>query len=311
MKHFCCLRFVGLIALVLLAACNRDVNSTNMSEAGEANKALVRQMFAAIDAQDFGQLHQIRAEDFKLHYVVESEPIDRETTFDLIRGFYSAFPDYTHVIEEMVAEGDQVAVKLNYRATHQAEFEGIPPTGNPISYAGAQIVTMANGMVTEVWALEDTLGLMSQLGMRLTLGDTAQMSLPAGEYQLATEDLDQQFVEGMSQKDIEQVMSCFWNSPDLILVTFDGNVHRGYENVRMAVEQLFAQAESLSLVINEVSHIPQGDSIFAVGTATYEMTTIDGVHQTIRERWTDIRRKEDGQWVYVLDHAHALQPNQE
>jgi len=311
MKYIYCFRFVGLIALIFLAACSRDVDSINMNEVGEANKATVRAMFAAIDAQDFDQLHQILAEDFELHYVGEAEPIDRETTFDLIRGFYTAFPDYIHVIEEMVAEGDQVAVKLNYRATHQAEFEGIPPTGNPISYAGAQLVTMTNGLVTEVWALEDILGLMSQLGMRLTVGETEQLSLTAGEYQLATENLDQRFIEGMSRKDVEQVMSCFWNSPDLVLVTFDGSVYRGYDNVRKAVEKLFAQAESLSLVINEVSHIPQGESILAVGTATYEMTTIDGIHQTVRERWTDIRRKEDGRWVYVLDHAHALQPNQE
>jgi predicted ester cyclase len=167
MKHLYCFRFVGLIALVLLVACGRDVDSINMSEAEEANKALVLQMFAAIDAQDFDQLRQIFAEDFELHYVGEPEPIDRETTFDLIRGFYTAFPDYVHVIEETVAEGDQVALKMNYRATHQAEFEGIPPTGNPISYAGAQIVTIENGMVTKVWALEDILGLMSQLGMEL------------------------------------------------------------------------------------------------------------------------------------------------
>ena len=130
------------------------------------------------------------------------------------------------------------------------------------------------------------------------------------EYLLATEDLNKRFTEGMSQKNIEQVMSCFWNSPNLVFVSFDGNVYHGYDNVRMAVEQLFAQAESLSLVINEVSHILQGESVFAVGTAAYEMTTIDGVHQTIRERWTDVRRKVDGCWVYVLDHAHALAPDQ-
>jgi len=311
MKCSFCFRFVGLIALILLAACGRNGDSVDLSESKEENKVLVQQMFAAIDAQDFDQLRQIFSKDFKLHYVGETEPINRESTFELIRGFYGAFPDYVHVIEEMVAESDQVAVKLTYRATHQAEFEGIPPTGNPISYAGAQVVTIVDGMVTEVWALEDILGLMSQLGMQLTPGKPGQMSLSASEYLLATKDLDQRFIEGMSRKDIEQVMNCFWNSPDLILVTYDGSVYRGYDNVRTAVEQLFSQAESLSLVINEVNHIPQGERIFAVGTATYEMTTIDGAHHTIRERWTDVRRKEDGRWVYVLDHAHALRPDQE
>jgi uncharacterized protein (TIGR02246 family) len=128
----------------------------------------------------------------------------------------------------------------------------------------------------------------------------------AHEYLLATEDLNKRFTEGMSQMDIEQVMSCFWNSPDMIFVNFDGTVFRGFDKVRKSVEQLFAQSESLSLAIDEVSHIRQGESVFAVGTATYEMKTKEGISQRITERWTDVRRKVDGLWVYVMDHAHAL-----
>ena len=130
------------------------------------------------------------------------------------------------------------------------------------------------------------------------------------EFLLATADLDQRFTGGMSQMDIEQVMSCFWNNTDLILVVYDGTVFHGFDNVRKAVEQMFAQCETLSLVIDEVSHIRQGESVFAVGTATYEMKTTEGVSQKITERWTDVRRKVDGRWVYVMDHAHALVPDQ-
>jgi ketosteroid isomerase-like protein len=64
------------------------------------------------------------------------------------------------------------------------------------------------------------------------------------------------------------------------------------------------------LAIDEVSHIRQGESVFAVGTATYEMKTKEGISQRITERWTDVRRKVDGRWVYVMDHAHALAPDQ-
>lgn len=130
------------------------------------------------------------------------------------------------------------------------------------------------------------------------------------EYLLATEDLDQRFTTGMSRKDIAQAMSCFWNSPDLILVVYDGTVFRGFDSVRRAFEELFNQCETLSLVIDEVSHIRQGESVFAVGTATYEMQTTEGISQKITERWTDVRRKVDGRWVYVMDHAHALAADQ-
>jgi hypothetical protein len=40
------------------------------------------------------------------------------------------------------------------------------------------------------------------------------------------------------------------------------------------------------------------------------MKTNEGTSQEITERWTDVRRKVDGRWVYVMDHAHALVPDQ-
>ena len=154
---------IGSLLVLLCLGCQQA-----SSDVEAANKALVRQVYAAIDAQDFDQLRQLWSEDFVLHYVGEPEPIAVDATFDLMRGFYAAFPDYTHVVEEMIAEGDRVAVKLNFHATHQGEFQGISPTGERISYAGAHIATIVDGVVTEWWALEEDLGLMSQLGMQLT-----------------------------------------------------------------------------------------------------------------------------------------------
>ena len=130
------------------------------------------------------------------------------------------------------------------------------------------------------------------------------------EFLLATEDLDQRFTGGMSRKDIEQVMSCFWNNPDCILVVHDGTVYHGFEEIRAAIEQMFAECETISLDIDEVSHIRQGNSVFAVGTATYVLITTEEASQKLTVRWTHVRRKENGRWVYVMDHAHALTPDQ-
>ena len=123
---------------------------------------------------------------------------------------------------------------------------------------------------------------------------------------LANQELDQRFIESMSQMDIEKLMSCFWNSPDLIFVDFDGNVNRGSDNIRKVFEQFFTQFESLSLVCDEISHIRAGNSVFAVGTATYSMQMKDGTSQQVTQRWSDVRGKVEGRWVYVLDHVHFL-----
>ena len=123
---------------------------------------------------------------------------------------------------------------------------------------------------------------------------------------LGNQELDQRFIESMDQMDIEKLMSCFWNSPDLIFVDFDGNVNRGSDNIRKVFEQFFTQFESLSLVCDEISHIRAGNSVFAVGTATYSMQMKDGTSQQVTQRWSDVRGKVEGRWVYVLDHVHFL-----
>ena len=123
---------------------------------------------------------------------------------------------------------------------------------------------------------------------------------------LVNQELDQRFLDGMNQMDIEKLMSCFWNSPDLIFVDFDGNVNRGSNNIRKVFEQFFAQFESLSLVCDEISHIRAGNSVFAVGTATYSMQMKDGTTKQVTQRWSDVRGKVEGRWVYVLDHVHFL-----
>lgn len=115
-------------------------------------------------------------------------------------------------------------------------------------------------------------------------------------------DLDQQFVKAMSSKDLDAAMACFWNSPDLIVVLF-GNVQRGAEAVRGGIAQMFAQNESVKLTVNEATYVPAGDGIITVGTATYDLKPTGGTSLQIVERWTDLKRKIDGRWVYVLDHA--------
>jgi steroid delta-isomerase-like uncharacterized protein len=141
-----------------------------------ANKEVVREVYAVIDAQDYERLDELIAEDFVGHMVGLPEPLGKDETFELMREWYAAFPDYTHSVETMIAEGDRVAVRLTFRGTHRGEFEGIPATGNPFSNAGAHIVTVVDGAVTELWGLEDMLGLMTQLGMQLMPAEQATQS---------------------------------------------------------------------------------------------------------------------------------------
>jgi uncharacterized protein (TIGR02246 family) len=120
-----------------------------------------------------------------------------------------------------------------------------------------------------------------------------------------SKELDRKLSEAMSRKDLEATMACFWNSPDL-LVVIDGDVRRGPDAVRNGFRQLFAQNESIKLEVNEISHVPTGDGVIGIGTATFDLQPAGGQRQLVVERWSDLRRKIDGRWVYVLDHTTVV-----
>ena len=115
-------------------------------------------------------------------------------------------------------------------------------------------------------------------------------------------DLDRRFVEAFRIKDLDAAMACMWNSPDLVLVQM-GTIYRGYEAVRSQLKEMFDQNRSIRLEINEVSYLPSGDGVIGVGTATVDLQPTAGPRTLLVERWSDLRRKIDGRWVYVLDHT--------
>lgn len=118
-------------------------------------------------------------------------------------------------------------------------------------------------------------------------------------------DLDRRLTEAFSRKDLEATMACFWNDPDLVVI-LNGKVHRGPDAVRVSITEMFDQNESIRVRVDEVTHILSGDGVIGVGTATFEMKPVDGSHRLMIERWSDLRRKIDGRWVFVHDHTTVL-----
>jgi len=84
--------------------------------------------------------------------------------------FYSAFPDSHFTIDDMVVEGDKVAVRWTMTCTHKGEFSGIPPTNKKVTIWGIYIDRIAGSKFVETWERFDTLGMMQQLGLVLTSG---------------------------------------------------------------------------------------------------------------------------------------------
>jgi ketosteroid isomerase-like protein len=118
--------------------------------------------------------------------------------------------------------------------------------------------------------------------------------------------LDARFCAAMSNMDVESVMECFLDSSDLVVVLY-GKVLRGPEAVRRFLIELFEKSRTAHLQINEVTHWNVGETVFAVGSATYQFEALDGTKSTLKECWTDARQKVAGRWVYILNHATQME----
>jgi steroid delta-isomerase-like uncharacterized protein len=107
------------------------------------------------------------APDIAVHYSHFPEPVRGRQGFkQILAQTFASFPDMKISAEELIAEGDKVMVRWTYRATHQVEVFGLPPTGQPVQVSGITVYRIAGGRVVEERGVVDNFSLMQQLGSR-------------------------------------------------------------------------------------------------------------------------------------------------
>jgi predicted ester cyclase len=74
-------------------------------------------------------------------------------------------PDTKITIDEMVADGDTVAVRGAFKGTNTGNLQDNPPTGKKFVRAFAAFYRFKDGKIAEGWTVQDTLGMYQQLGL--------------------------------------------------------------------------------------------------------------------------------------------------
>lgn len=132
----------------------------------EANKAIVRRfLLEAFNKGNLKAVDDLIADDFIDHTAAPNMPRDKAGLKRTVSMARSAFPDLHLTIEDMLAEGNKVAVRVVCHGTQEGELMGIQPTGRSVSVNEEHIVRLANGRIAEHWGVEDTLGMLQQLGV--------------------------------------------------------------------------------------------------------------------------------------------------
>lgn len=116
----------------------------------EENITTVREMIAALDRSDWAVIekHPGMAQTRKVHPMI-----------------HTVFPDYHHTIEQILTDGEMVAVRLIASGTQQAVFMGVPPAGKRITIGVLMMMRVQDGRIIEYWANADMASMLEQLGL--------------------------------------------------------------------------------------------------------------------------------------------------
>lgn len=133
----------------------------------ETHKAIVRRLYetAFNHAGDLSIIDEFIAGDFVDHSGPPGLPPGREGFKQLVGMWRRAVPDLWITVDDVVAEGDEVAVAWTAGGTHQGELMGNPPTGRTGKMTGVTFNRLADGRIVERWGNSDDLGLLQQLGI--------------------------------------------------------------------------------------------------------------------------------------------------
>lgn len=157
---------VVLLALATVAACAQAAPAAPPAAVQtEANKTLVRQYYDQIlNAGKFDAMGDYVSPNYKRYLSALAAPINADAQKQRLAGLRAAFPDLKLTIDDIIAEGDRVAIRGTVTATQKGAFSGIPPTGKQATVTALETLRIENGKIVEHWGGSDNLDMMQQLG---------------------------------------------------------------------------------------------------------------------------------------------------
>ena len=128
----------------------------------EGNKAVVRRFIEEAFVKGDPASVELVSESFVPHTWPSVDPGRESLRQTVVR--MAGLSDVTFDVEDVIGEGDRVAVRVTARATHKGDFMGTPAAGKSYEIAEIHIFRIEDGLIAEHWHVADLLGMMKQIG---------------------------------------------------------------------------------------------------------------------------------------------------
>lgn len=132
----------------------------------ESNVAVVRRFFDEVINQGrLDVVDEIFAPEYVNHNTHPGQTPGPDGVRTLVTNVRTAFPDIQETVDDTVAAGDKVALRLTMRGTHTGRpFRGVEPSGKRVEVTGMAIVRVVDGKIPDGWFFFDRLAMYTQLG---------------------------------------------------------------------------------------------------------------------------------------------------
>ena len=130
------------------------------------NKEIVRRFAEEfVNGSNYDKAEEFLAEDI-VDYTPLGETTGRDSVVETTKELRTAFPNFVVAPEEIIAEGDTVAVRMTQRGTHEGVFMGNEPTGESFEIETMAFLRLEDGKIVERRVKPDVLGMIQQLGLK-------------------------------------------------------------------------------------------------------------------------------------------------
>src|ERR1051326_6309607 len=128
----------------------------------EQNKATVLAYAEAFSRGDFDAVTALCTPDVRIQGVLGAGGLD--VALPIWRDLHRCFA-LTLKVEEMVAEGETVAVRFTESGASRASFRGGPVTGKSYRVVAMEWFKFRDGRIAERWGARDSGAIFSQMGL--------------------------------------------------------------------------------------------------------------------------------------------------
>lgn len=151
------LYFDKLTRLTVISILILGINSTGLAQdksSAKANKKFIREYIGDLSGKE-------KTAEILDKYIADSDKIFKEHILQT----EASFPNYELIIEDMLAEGDKVAVRAVFKGVNRGPVGDAPATNKKVESPFIIIYQVLDGKIINHWMASDNLSFMKQLGM--------------------------------------------------------------------------------------------------------------------------------------------------